>query len=66
MATGRAKGAVYFSCDECPETYEPEPENELDHALAWQEAKTAGWVCAEVENEWLHFCGACARAQGLD
>lgn len=55
---------VDITCDECSSKFlETKAFNFRD---ASTEMREAGWVSAEIEGEWEHFCPECARKMGID
>lgn len=59
MTSHNVKGVIAFSCDECPETYEPHDQS--DFAAAWSEARALGWHAFKLARGYEHQCPACAR-----
>ena len=60
MTAHTIKGVVAFSCDECPETYEPVDQRDFAHA--WIEARALGWRSFKHGwGDYEHACPACAR-----
>lgn len=57
MTAQTVKHNLVFSCDGCPETYEPES-NEF--SVGWAEARGKGWVAVPVKGGWGHYCPGCA------
>jgi hypothetical protein len=58
MTTHVVKGQVVFSCDDCPETYEPD---EGDFGTAWALARGLGWRTRQRDGKWQHSCPDCSR-----
>lgn len=65
MTTQEIKGQVAFSCDKCPETYEPPRlgigSEKREWLEVWEDAKRAGWRARQNGSEWEHLCPGCAR-----
>lgn len=55
MTTRRTRKSITYRCDYpgCKGKHTA-PFNA--YALAWPNAKAAGWVCAKLGERWLHFC----------
>lgn len=65
MTTQKIKDQITFSCDKCPEVYEParlglgsEPR---EWSEVWEDAKRAGWRALKNGSEWEHLCPSCER-----
>lgn len=55
MSSSRMNGVVVFDCDKmgCKKNYEASTN---DFRAAWVEASDDGWVNAEIDQTWQHFC----------
>jgi hypothetical protein len=65
MSIEREGPLTRFVCDErgCRKNYEVHDEM---FAASWAEAKHAGWVNAERDGAWTHYCPECKRDLGDD
>jgi hypothetical protein len=64
QAANPGKGQIAFSCDRCPETYEPEllgvGSVQREWVDVWQDAKAAGWRArTNPAGQWEHICPNC-------
>lgn len=57
MSVERNAGSIAFSCDSCPESFEPEEDR--DFGAAWAEAKSTGWKAYQFKGVWQHRCPGC-------
>jgi len=60
MTVQRIHGGAAFSCDSCPETYEPEDPGTFDDD--WSAARALGWRTYNEGGRWQHRCPDCARS----
>lgn len=62
MTAHTIKGRIAFSCDSCPEAYEPHEQS--DFAAAWAEAQALGWrAFKRIARGYDHQCPVCAREE---
>lgn len=65
MTTQTIKGQIAFSCDRCPETYEPPKlglgSEQREWTDVWEDAKAEGWRARKIGGEWQHHCPECVR-----
>lgn len=66
MLTQRKKipRTVDVSCDGCSSEFLETSSHTFRDAMA--DARDAGWVAAESDGKWSHYCPGCARRLGID
>lgn len=60
MSVERSGRGIAFSCDRCPESFEPDEPG--DFTEVWAAAKVDGWRARQTRaGKWEHLCPGCVR-----